>query len=76
MRDPWSRTDPGEGYRHANMPTIEIVRANHGLGRITGLNSLFALVTDTPLPDPLPQFGLDDAASVADLIEERIFRRR
>jgi molybdopterin-guanine dinucleotide biosynthesis protein MobB len=60
-----------EGYKRAGKPTIEIIRAEVGLELIADPGQLLALVTDTPLDVAVPRFGLEDVASVADLIESR-----
>jgi molybdopterin-guanine dinucleotide biosynthesis protein B len=57
-----------EGYKQANKPTIEIVRREVGIDLIGDPSQTLAIVTDTPLQVPIPQFDLDDAAGVADLI--------
>lgn len=59
-----------EGYKQANKPTIEIVRREVGLNLIGEPSQTLAIVTDTPLQVPIPQFNLDDAPGVADLIEQ------
>lgn len=59
-----------EGYKQANKPTIEIVRREVGLNLIGDPSQTLAIVTDTPLQVPIPQFNLDDAVGVADLIEQ------
>lgn len=59
-----------EGYRQANKPTIEIVRREVSLDLIGDPSQTLAIVTDTPLQFPIPQFGLEDAPGVADLIQK------
>lgn len=60
-----------EGYRGAAAMKIEVSRAAHS-HQITGrLDDLLAIVTDEPFDYPVPQFGLDDACAIADLIESR-----
>jgi molybdopterin-guanine dinucleotide biosynthesis adapter protein len=61
-----------EGYKYAKKPTIEIIRADVGLELVSRPEQLLALVTDTPMEIDVPQFGLDEFASVADLIESRL----
>jgi len=60
-----------EGYRGAGAMKIEISRSAHS-HEITGrLDDLLAIVTDTAFDYSVPQFDLEDAAGVADFIEER-----
>jgi molybdopterin-guanine dinucleotide biosynthesis protein B len=59
-----------EGYKQANKPTIEIVRREVGSDLIGDPSQTLAIVTDTPLQVPIPQFGLEDAPGVADLIAQ------
>jgi molybdopterin-guanine dinucleotide biosynthesis protein B len=57
-----------EGYKRAGKPAIEVLRAENGLELVAGAEQLVALVTDTPLAAPLPQFGLEQVDSLADWI--------
>ena len=60
-----------EGYRGASAMKIEVSRSAHS-HEITGrLDDLLAIVTDTAFDYQVPQFDLEDAAGVADFIEER-----
>lgn len=61
-----------EGYRQANLPTIEIVRAERYAELTTDPARLVAIVSDVTFDLPVPQFALDDVAGVAALIE-RLF---
>ncbi len=67
-----------EGFRATSPVLVEVVRANRSPDPICSADELFALVTDVDaLRDwPVPVFGLDDAAGLADLIEERFLRGR
>ena len=68
-----------EGYKHADTPKIEVSRGADGadgeVGDAADLvvapERLIAIVTDRRFDLPVPQFGLEDAAAVADLIEAR-----
>ncbi len=62
-----------EGFRRTSPVLVEVVRAARSTEPICSAEELFALVTDVPeLAEwPVPVFGLHDAASLADLIEER-----
>jgi len=60
-----------EGYRGASAMKIEVSRSAHS-HEITGrLDDLLAIVTDAAFDYGVPQFDLEDAAGVADFIEER-----
>lgn len=58
-----------EGYKHEDRPKIEVVRQAVVTELVCAPEELLALVTDQPFAAPVSQFGLDDAAGVADLLE-------
>ncbi len=59
-----------EGYKRGDRPKIEVSRAACGRELLCGPNEALAVVTDERFPGVgLPQYGLDDAAGVADLLE-------
>lgn len=58
-----------EGYRGAAAAKVEVSRSAHSHILTARLDDLIAIVTDEPFDYAVPQFGLDDAAGVADLIE-------
>ena len=60
-----------EGYKHADKPKIEVFRQAVAAELACAPDELIAIVTDKPLAVPVPQFGLDDASEVADLLEGR-----
>jgi molybdopterin-guanine dinucleotide biosynthesis protein B len=60
-----------EGYKQANKPKIEVVRQAVTRELLFVPPELIAAVTDTPLDTSAPQFGLDDTAGVADLLEKK-----
>ncbi len=64
-----------EGYKHEGKPKIEVFRRAVVSELISDPSELLALVTDQRLPLPVPQFDLEDAAGVADLIEQRLLKR-
>ncbi len=64
-----------EGYKQAGKPTLEVVRAANSLELICPPEQRFAVAADVPLDLGVPQFGLDDAAAITDLIE-RLFLRQ
>jgi molybdopterin-guanine dinucleotide biosynthesis protein B len=61
-----------EGYLRSGRHRIEVVRAARCPEPICRPDELLALATDLPLPGDVPRFALDDAAGLADLIEELI----
>jgi len=61
-----------EGFRECGFPKIEVHRAAVGGGLICRKDELLALASDTPFDIDVPQFGLDDAAGLADLIEAKV----
>jgi molybdopterin-guanine dinucleotide biosynthesis protein B len=60
-----------EGYRGAAAMKIEVSRAAHSHQLTARLDDLIAIVTDQPFEFAVPQFGLEDADEVADLLETR-----
>ena len=58
-----------EGFSQANLPAIEILRAEHSTTPIGNPAQWLALVTDFTFPDFEPVFDLDDVAGIANLIE-------
>jgi molybdopterin-guanine dinucleotide biosynthesis adapter protein len=60
-----------EGYKRADKPKIEVVRAEKSSEPLCAAEELLAVVTDVALDLPVPRFGLDDAPALADLIEAR-----
>ena len=60
-----------EGYRGAAALKIEVSRKAHSTALTARLDDLLAIVTDHRFEIDTPQFGLEDAAPVADFIVER-----
>ena len=60
-----------EGYKRANQPSIEVVRAENGVELIGSPGQHIALASDLPLETGVPCFHLDDAAGIAAFIVER-----
>lgn len=58
-----------EGYKQASKPKIEVLRQAVTRELLFAPPELIAVITDVPLATSAPQFGLDDAAGVADLLE-------
>ncbi len=67
-----------EGYKHANMPQVEVFRstAHKTPLHVKGENSsLFAVVSDVPVDLGVPSLAIDDTLGLADLIEERFLKQ-
>lgn len=60
-----------DGYKHAPIPRIEVVRAACSPEPVCAPEELIALVSDLPLDLGLPRFGLDEAPALAAFIEQR-----
>ncbi len=65
-----------EGYKHGDRPKIEVSRREHSTELVSRPEELIALMTDHPVGWAVPQFALDDAAGVVDLLEELLFGRQ
>ncbi len=65
-----------EGYKRADKPKIEVHRREVGGPLLCTPEELLAVATDEPLEVPVPQFSLDDAAGLADLIESRFLQSK
>ena len=66
-----------EGYKQADTPKIEVSRAEQGppAPLLSAPDQLIALVTNRRFDVPVPQFGLEDVAALADFVETRFLRR-
>jgi molybdopterin-guanine dinucleotide biosynthesis protein B len=58
-----------EGYKRGDKPKIEITRRARGTELLCETAELIGLMADYPVDRPVPQFALDDAAGVVDLLE-------
>jgi len=65
-----------EGYKRGPAPKIEVSRAEKGRELLCARDELVALAADQPFDMDVPQFGLDDAAGLVDLIERRFLTGR
>jgi molybdopterin-guanine dinucleotide biosynthesis protein B len=63
-----------EGYKRGPAPKIEVSRAEKGRELLCAPEELVALATDQPFDMDVPQFDLDDAAGLVDLIELRFLK--
>ena len=64
-----------EGYKQAEKPSLEVVRAANSRELIGSREQRFAVAADFPLDLGVPQFGLDDVQAIADLIETRFLKQ-
>lgn len=64
-----------EGYKRGDKPKIEVTRRARGTELLCGPEELIAILTDYPVEMPVPQFDLDDAAGVVNLLEKLYLRR-
>lgn len=64
-----------EGFSRDKAPKIEIHRKESG-PLLEGASNVIAIVTDEPLDTSIPQFGLENAKGVADLIESGYIRHK
>lgn len=60
-----------EGFKRSHQPKIEVSRQALAGELLCRPDELIAVVADYALPVDLPQFGLEDAVGVADLLVER-----
>jgi len=65
-----------EGYRRSDKPKIEVSRRALGSQLLCAEEELVAIAADQPFDSKVPRFDLDDAAGIADLLEERFLSRR
>ena len=64
-----------EGYKRGDKPKIEVSRKEKGGQLLCGKEELIAVATDQVYDIPVPQFGLDDASGLVDLLERLYLRR-
>jgi molybdopterin-guanine dinucleotide biosynthesis protein B len=62
-----------EGYKRGDAPKIEVSRRARGGDLLCKADELVAIVSDQPFDLGVSQFGLDDAAGIADLLSEQGF---
>lgn len=65
-----------EGYKRGDRPKIEVSRREWGTELLCTPEELVALMCDYESDLPVPRFGLEDGAGVADLLVERFVRDR
>jgi len=57
-----------EGYKRGGHPKIEVHRVERSSELLCSFDEMIALVTDAEWDTDVPQFALDDAAGVAELL--------
>ncbi len=63
-----------EGYKRGDKPKIEVSRAARGTGLLCSEDELIALATDQKHDVRVPQFDLDDAEGIVNLLERLYLR--
>jgi molybdopterin-guanine dinucleotide biosynthesis protein B len=63
-----------EGYKQGDKPKIEITRQERGTRLLCRPEELIGIMADYPVDMPVPQFALEDAAGVVDLLERLYLR--
>jgi molybdopterin-guanine dinucleotide biosynthesis adapter protein len=63
-----------EGYKQGDKPKIEVTRLEKGTDLLCDVDELIALMTDYAVDMAVPQFALEDAAGVVDLLESLYLR--
>ena len=58
-----------EGYKRGDKPKIEVTRLERGTELLCRPEELIGIMTDYPVDMAVPQFSLDDAGGVVDLLE-------
>jgi molybdopterin-guanine dinucleotide biosynthesis protein B len=58
-----------EGYKRGDKPKIEVSRLARGTELLCQADELIGVMADYPVDMPVPQFALDDASGVVDLLE-------
>ncbi len=58
-----------EGYKRGDKPKIEVTRRECGMELLCQPEELIAIMADYAVDMPVPQFALDDAAGVVNLLE-------
>jgi molybdopterin-guanine dinucleotide biosynthesis protein B len=64
-----------EGFKQDKAPKIEVHRKEFGPDLLCSKEELLAIATDEKLKVDVPQYGLEDAPGLVDLVEKRFFDR-
>lgn len=59
-----------EGYKRGEKPKIEVTRQARGTDLLCTADELIGIMADYPVDLPVPQFALEDAAGIVDLLEK------
>jgi molybdopterin-guanine dinucleotide biosynthesis protein B len=59
-----------EGYKRGDKPKIEVSRLERGTELLCQAEELIGVMADYPVDMSVPQFALDDAAGVVNLLEQ------
>jgi molybdopterin-guanine dinucleotide biosynthesis adapter protein len=63
-----------EGYKRGDKPKIEVTRRERGTELLCQPEELIGIMADYPVDMPVPQFALDDAAGIVNLLESLYFQ--
>lgn len=63
-----------EGYKRGDKPKIEVTRRERGTELLCQPEELIGIMADYPVNMPVPQFALDDAVGVVNLLETLYFQ--
>lgn len=64
-----------EGYKRGDKPKIEVTRQERSTELICQPAELVGIMADYPVAVPVPQFDLDDATGIVNLLEKLYLRR-
>ena len=64
-----------EGYKRGDKPKVEVTRRERGTELLCDADELIAIMTDYEVDMPVPQFALEDAVGLVDLLEESLALR-
>lgn len=59
-----------EGYKRGDKPKIEVTRRDRGTTLLCQADELVCIMADYSVDLPVPQYSLDDAEGVVDLLEQ------
>jgi molybdopterin-guanine dinucleotide biosynthesis protein B len=65
-----------EGFKRGPAPKIEVSRREKSTELLCTAGELVAIATDQQFDLPVPQFGLDDAVGLVDILENRFLRKQ
>jgi molybdopterin-guanine dinucleotide biosynthesis protein B len=63
-----------EGYKRGFAPKVEVSRRVMSTELLCTADELVAIASDQPFEMAVPQFGLDDVAGLADVLEQRFLK--